>query len=154
MVRTSWLPLRVRPDLCLPADSLLPGHKPAHDARWAAVGKRDMSTPISEMITCAARSPIPGIVRRRLICWAKGARTRSIRVSSSSIMDVRWSMCSRCIRASSPWLIPEAARARHGQVGDLLAHHATGEVGEHTRVAFPADQRLDHVAGRECGDAG
>src|SRR5664280_1552193 len=46
---------------------------------------------------------IPGIVRRRLICWAKGARTRSIRVSSSSIMDVRWSMCSRCIRASSPW---------------------------------------------------
>src|SRR5664280_1491265 len=102
---TSWMPLRVRPDLCLPADSadsLLPGHKPAHDARWAAVGKRDMSTPFSEMITCAARSPIPGIVHRRLICWAKGARTRSISVSSSSIMDVRWSMCSRCIRASSP----------------------------------------------------
>src|SRR5664280_1490355 len=73
-----------------------------------------MATPISEMITCAARSPIPGIVRRRLICWARGARTCSIRVSSSSIMDVRWSMCSRCIHASSPWCSPK--RPEHAMV--------------------------------------
>lgn len=31
-------PLRVRPERCLPADSLFPGHTPAQEARWAAVG--------------------------------------------------------------------------------------------------------------------
>src|SRR5215470_2711930 len=45
-VRSSRLPLRVRVLPCLPADSLLPGHNPAQDARWAAVGNRAMSTPI------------------------------------------------------------------------------------------------------------
>ena len=63
---------RVLPERCRPADSLLPGHKPAHDARCAAVGNRLMSTPISEMTTCAERSPIPGIVASSAVCWAKG----------------------------------------------------------------------------------
>ena len=67
-VHSSVLPLRVLPERCLPADSLLPGHRPAHDARCAAVGNRAMSTPISEMMTWAARSPIPGIVASRLVC--------------------------------------------------------------------------------------
>jgi hypothetical protein len=35
----------------LPADSLTPGVNFAHAARWPAVAKRPMSTPISEMIT-------------------------------------------------------------------------------------------------------
>lgn len=56
--QSSWLPLRVLPERCRPADSLLPGHNPAHDARCAAVGNRDISTPISEMMTWAERSPI------------------------------------------------------------------------------------------------
>ena len=67
-VHSSVLPLRVLPERCLPADSLLPGHNPAHDARCAAVGNRAMSTPISEMMTWAARSLIPGIVASRLVC--------------------------------------------------------------------------------------
>src|SRR6266536_3113208 len=46
MVHRCALPCRVLPLRCLPADSWLPGHSPAQDARYAAVGNRDMSTPI------------------------------------------------------------------------------------------------------------
>src|SRR6185503_4716294 len=48
------------PDECLPADSLLPGHTPAHEARCPALGKRAMSLPISARITCAVCSLTPG----------------------------------------------------------------------------------------------
>ena len=34
MVRRWTLPLRARPLFCLPALSWLPGHTPAHEARW------------------------------------------------------------------------------------------------------------------------
>jgi hypothetical protein len=70
-VRRAWLPFRVRVLPCLPADSLLPGHSPAQDARCPAVGNRDMSTPISEMITWAVRSPTPGIVHNAWIWGLK-----------------------------------------------------------------------------------
>jgi hypothetical protein len=53
--------LRVLPLLRLPALSLLPGHIPAHDARWPAVGKRVMSTPISATSTSTVHGPTPGI---------------------------------------------------------------------------------------------
>ena len=54
----------------LPALSSLRGHKPAQETRWPAVGKRDMSTPISATTTVAVRSEIPGIVvSRRARCW-------------------------------------------------------------------------------------
>lgn len=88
---SSVLPLRVRPDRCLPAHSLLPGHSPAQEARCAAVGNRVMSTPISEMITCAARLPISGIVVSSWICSAKGRPASSMRASSRAIMSARWS---------------------------------------------------------------
>src|SRR6478609_4161638 len=39
--------LRVRPEKCLPADSLLPGHMPAQDASCCGVGNRLMSAPVS-----------------------------------------------------------------------------------------------------------
>jgi hypothetical protein len=44
-----------------PADSLTPGANFAQEARWAAVGKRDMSSPISAMITRAETGLMPGI---------------------------------------------------------------------------------------------
>ena len=47
--------LTVRPERCLPADSLLPGHMPVQLARCPGVGKRDMSVPISARITWALR---------------------------------------------------------------------------------------------------
>src|SRR4051812_33825458 len=44
-VRSAVSPLRARPEGRLPADSWLPGHSPAQDARCAALGKQDMSGP-------------------------------------------------------------------------------------------------------------
>jgi hypothetical protein len=49
------LPGRVLLDLTLPADSLLPGVVPAHDASCPAIGKRVISAPVSAMMTSAVR---------------------------------------------------------------------------------------------------
>src|SRR3954451_11091958 len=64
-VRSAVSPLRARPVGRLPADSWLPGHSPAQDARCAAVGKRLMSAPASARNTQAVRGPRPGIVHSR-----------------------------------------------------------------------------------------
>jgi hypothetical protein len=42
-------------------------------------------------------------------------------------------------------LVTEPPGAGHGQVGDLLAHHPAGQVGEHARVTLAGDERIDHV---------
>src|SRR3981189_3195263 len=55
------VPGRVRRDLTLPADSLLPGVVPAHDARCCAVGNLGMSAPVSAPTTSGVSPPIPGI---------------------------------------------------------------------------------------------
>src|SRR4051794_2997697 len=71
-----------------------------------------MSTPISEMMTWAARSPIPGIVASSRICGSKGRLASSMRVSSRAIMSVRWSMCSRCrVHISACWSPKRPAHA-------------------------------------------
>src|SRR5262245_24310950 len=62
IVRSHWLPSRIRVLRFLPALSSEPGHRPAHETRWAAEGKRVMSGPISPRITWAAMELIPGIV--------------------------------------------------------------------------------------------
>ena len=49
------LPGRVCRDLTFPADSLLPGVVPAHDARCWAVGNLVMSAPVSATMTSAVR---------------------------------------------------------------------------------------------------
>jgi superfamily I DNA/RNA helicase len=41
-------------------------------------------------------------------------------------------------------LVAEPALKGHGQVGDLLAEHALGQVGQHCSAPFPVDQLLDH----------
>jgi hypothetical protein len=46
----------------LPADSCIAGASPAQAAKWAAVGNRDMSAPVSATMTCATVSPTPGMV--------------------------------------------------------------------------------------------
>src|SRR5437879_9378031 len=75
--RSQRFPLRILPDRCLPALSLLPGQRPAQLARCPAVGNTPMSTPISAMRTSAVRLFTPGIVSRRLTSSAKGAITSS-----------------------------------------------------------------------------
>src|SRR6266508_602302 len=80
-IRIDWtwvLPLRWRPLRRLPADSLLPGANPVQAARWAAVGNRAMSTPISEMTTVAARSPTPGMVIRSCACAVNGSTSPGV----------------------------------------------------------------------------
>ena len=52
----------------------MPGANFAHEARWAGVGNRVMSMPISAMMTAAAVGPIPGISSSRAAASAKGAR--------------------------------------------------------------------------------
>lgn len=48
--RSQRLPRVVRPLLRLPALMLLPGLTPAHEARWAAVGKRVISKPYGDTL--------------------------------------------------------------------------------------------------------
>src|ERR1035438_5070777 len=75
-MRSHLEPLRVLPEKCLPADSLFPGHMPAHDTNRPAEPNLPMSTPISDIITSADRRLAPGMVSRRSIDRAKGAIDR------------------------------------------------------------------------------
>lgn len=79
-----------------PADSLIPGANFAHPARWAAVGNRVMSTPISAMITAAVVALTPGISISVATCCAKGDNWAPIWVSrsvmSASIASIRASI--------------------------------------------------------------
>ena len=54
--------------------NLVIGENFAQDARWAGVGKRVMSTPISAMIACAVVRPIPGIATPTPGAWPRAWR--------------------------------------------------------------------------------
>ena len=54
----------------------------------AGVGKRDMSVPVSAMISCAVVMPMPGISSSWATWAANGAMALSIRVVSVSIWAV------------------------------------------------------------------
>jgi hypothetical protein len=60
-VQSSLLPLPVLPVRCFPADSLLPGHNPAQEARWPGGGETGhaTSTPIfgDDHLGCAFTDP-------------------------------------------------------------------------------------------------
>ena len=57
--RNDGLPWRVVPLRRFPARALFPGHRPAHDARGAALGKRVRSGPIAASTVSATRRPPP-----------------------------------------------------------------------------------------------
>src|SRR3712207_8035727 len=78
------LPCRAPAGLRLPADSWIAGATPAQAARCAAEGKRDMSAPVSAMITWATRGPTPGMVCNSCSCRAHGANASSSTASSSA----------------------------------------------------------------------
>src|SRR5215213_3596113 len=79
MSRSHKSPLVVLPDWRLPPVILVPGAIPAQDARCAAVGNRDMSTPISAMIVSAARLPTPVMVSSRSRARWRGAGLTGVR---------------------------------------------------------------------------
>src|SRR3982074_3869399 len=66
-------PFVVLPERRFPPVTLLLGQHPAHEARCEAVGKTDMSTPISAMTHCDARWPTPVTVSILAAASAKGA---------------------------------------------------------------------------------
>ena len=67
--RPDTCPVRVWPARCWPADGWVPGHRPAHAARWRAGGKHVMSVPIADTTGAATRAPTPGRVWRRATAW-------------------------------------------------------------------------------------
>jgi hypothetical protein len=87
VVRSHFESWRGLPERCLPADSRLPGHCPAQEARWALVGKTFMSTPISAISTWAAMRPMPGIVSSSSRSLEKGASACSIRSERVAIVS-------------------------------------------------------------------
>lgn len=93
------LPLPVEPGLFLPADCFARGANLAHETRWAAVGKRAMSTPISAMSSWAPVLPTPGTSSSWAIWAAKGAIASSIRAVSASIWAVSASTRSHIMRS-------------------------------------------------------
>src|SRR5215212_9403652 len=84
-----WLshldPLRVLPERRLPADSWLPGHVPAQDARGLAEGQTLMSPPVSAMITSAARRPPHGVEPGSYTVAGNGPSCSSIAAESPEI---------------------------------------------------------------------
>src|SRR6266498_3930593 len=79
------LPLVGLPERRLPPVTLLPGQRPAQEARWPAVGNTPMSTPISAMMHSAARLPTPVMVSRWSRARAKGEMTRSTSASKAAL---------------------------------------------------------------------
>jgi hypothetical protein len=107
-----------------------------------------MYTPISEMMTWAARSPIPRD-RHQQLCRREeregGPVDPGVQPGDhvSKVVDV-----FEVKGAHQQVLVTEAARAGQGQFGDLRSHPPASQVRQYGRVAFLGDQRLDHVAGR------
>src|SRR5215213_3930395 len=92
-------PWRNRVERRLPALSSLRGHRPAQETRWAAVGKRPMSVPISATMARAARSPMTGTVRSRRTASRNGSRPRSFEAVLRSGVDLLERLRQRVVLA-------------------------------------------------------
>jgi hypothetical protein len=117
--RSSLLPLRVLPERCLPADSLLPGTvRPTRPGapQW---GSGHVDADLGDDDLCGALTD-PRDGRQRVVCGTNGRLASSMRVSRRAIMSVRWSMCSRCrVHISACWAPkrPAQANLRSGSCG-------------------------------------
>jgi hypothetical protein len=152
VARSHLEPFRVLSERRLPADSSLPGHTPAQEARCFVVGNALMSTPISAISTSAVRCLTPGIVINRSRWRAQGAICSSIASDSRSIASSRKSMCARICPTISACSASKRPHQRLAQRGDLLAQPSGRELGEHDRVARAGDERVEHVPARLAQD--
>ena len=127
---------------------LLPGAIPAHDARCAAVGNRDMSTPISAMIGFGGPLPDPGDgVEVVTGLFERDAGLVGVRRRTGVDLvvepgDGRFEV-SDVVEAQPDQqgvVVAEPAPQRVAQLGDLLAQLALGQLGEHLGVALTGDQ--------------
>jgi hypothetical protein len=131
---------------------LLPGQRPAQLARCPAVGNMVMSTPISAMMTSAARLPTPVMVTRPVT----GHRERGDHLVDAAIQggDGAFQMLQvgKGQPDQQPMVLAEAAPQRLAQLGELLAQLALGQLGQDLGVAFAGDQGLQHRPARDAQD--
>jgi hypothetical protein len=81
-------PFVMRPLRRLPALLLFPGHIPAHDARWSALGNCSIRGPISASTVSATLWLTPGIVCNRSSASAKGAGASSMREHPAQLLPL------------------------------------------------------------------
>jgi hypothetical protein len=142
-VRTSAsqrLPLVGLPERRLPPVRLLPGQRPAQAARWPAVGKTDMSTPISAMMASAARLPTPVMVAEPVT--GHGERGDHLVHAGVQAGD-RGLQVLQVVKGQPDqqrMMLPEAAPQGVAQPGELLAQLALGQLRQDLGVALPADE--------------
>src|ERR1035437_1105565 len=158
-MRSHLEPLRVLPEWCLPADSLLPGHIPAQDARCASEGNRLISGPISASSTSAVRRLTPSSWRtlplRRMS--ASGMTATSMVAAGDETAVVisdppcgpnlgviaaprqRWPSQAGCVAATArPDRGPTQADASaDGQVSELMALRLVADPCPENRVGDP-----------------
>ena len=138
-----------------PADSWLPGHIPAQEARCAASGKyARTSAPISEMTPAAASEPMPGMVLSRSLAARKGSIISSICASSLREHGFQVVDVVQVQPAQEGMMLTEPAFQGHRQVRDLRPHPAVRQLREDRRAALPVDERLDHRPPGLGGDRG
>jgi len=77
-VRRYGLPEPVPTCRRLPPLCLFPGQTRAQDAKWAEVGKRVMSMPVSASTFSAVRRPTPGISSSIAIAGSKGIASSTL----------------------------------------------------------------------------
>src|SRR5450631_2150084 len=127
-MRSHLEPLRVCPEKCLPADSLLPGlMATTHDARRPEGPNWLMSGPISAKITSAERRLTPGLCRRKSISPAKGAIIAATSLLSRPMDSSRYSRCASNV--SKPHLRQQPQKSRpeepHHEESEVRARAAT-----------------------------
>ena len=153
------LPWRRRPEWRLPADSWLPGHSPAQEARCAASGKYSRtSAPISEMTAAAASGPMPGMVFSSSRWARKGSIIASICSSSFAIIASRWPMWSRCRRHIKAWWSPKRPSSAMDRSGILdrilpLARLASAAGRRSPSISASIIARPDLVATEEATES-
>ena len=132
----------------------MPGANFAHDARWAGVGNRVMSMPISAMMTAAAVGPIAGDLVEPGDRVSERGQMLPIWVSTAAMSAFDGVDPGQHPGQQEPVMVVEGAQPQPGerflQERDLGPHPGPGQLGQHLGVAFPGDQRGHH---RPPGDA-
>jgi hypothetical protein len=148
------LPLVGLPERRLPPVMLLPGQRPAQEARWPAVGKTDMSTPSLAMMASAARLPTPVMVAEPVT--GHGERGDH-RIDAAVEGGDRLLQVLEVVKGQpdqQPMMLAEAAPQGLAQLGKLGPQAAPGQLRQDLPVAFAGNQSAQHRPARDAQDVG